>query len=268
MAPRPSNRYDAVIEKIFFDHYEEGLTEFEFDREEMTEAARALGIDPPANLGDVLYAYRNGRQALPSRIQATAPGEHWTIPGAGRSRYKFRRRAEVALTPNELLTTTKIPESTPGVIKMYAQGDEQALLARLRYNRLVDIFTGVTCYSLQNHLRTTVSGVGQVETDELYVGMDHRGQHYIIPVQAKGENEHLGTVQIEQDLLLCAEKYPDLVCRAIGAQFMAEEVIAMFELTTTEEGIRLVGERHYQLVPPDELSEEELRSYQEATNGG
>jgi len=42
---------------------------------------------------------------------------------------------------------------------MYALGDEQALLAKLRYNRLLDIFTGVVCYSLQNHLRTNVPGM-------------------------------------------------------------------------------------------------------------
>jgi hypothetical protein len=46
----------------------------------------------------------------------------------------------------------------------------------MRYNRLLDIFTGVACYSLQNHLRTTVPDVGQVETDELYVGVDKNGQ--------------------------------------------------------------------------------------------
>jgi hypothetical protein len=30
-------------------------------------------------------------------------------------------------------------------------------------NRIIDIFTGVTCYSLQNHLRTTLTDIGQVE---------------------------------------------------------------------------------------------------------
>ena len=68
----------------------------------------------------------------------------------------------------------KIPDSTPGVIAKYVLSDEQALLARVRYNRLVDIFTGITCYSLQNHLRTTVRSIGQVEIDEIYVGIDKR----------------------------------------------------------------------------------------------
>jgi hypothetical protein len=55
---------------------------------------------------------------------------------------------------------------------MYALNDEQALLAKLRYNGLVDIFVGIACYSLQSHLRTTVSGLGQVEIDEIYIGID------------------------------------------------------------------------------------------------
>jgi len=49
--------------------------------------------------------------------------------------------------PNPLLSETKIPDATPGIIDMYALTDEQALLAKVRYNRLVDVFTGVTCYS-------------------------------------------------------------------------------------------------------------------------
>lgn len=49
--------------------------------------------------------------------------------------------------------------------------DEQALLAKVRYSRLVDIFLGIAAYSLQNHLRTSVVGIGQIEMDELYVGI-------------------------------------------------------------------------------------------------
>ena len=60
------------------------------------------------------------------------------------------------------LAVTKVPDCTPGIVAKYAFNDEQALLARVRYNRLVDLFSGVVCYSLQNHLRTTVPEMGQV----------------------------------------------------------------------------------------------------------
>ena len=81
-----------------------------------------------------------------------------------------------------MMLATKIPDATPSIVEKYALDDEQALLTKLRYNRLIDIFTGVTCYSLQNHLRTTVPGIGQVETDEIYVGVDKLGRQFVFPV--------------------------------------------------------------------------------------
>ena len=146
---------------------------------------------------------------------------------------------------------------------MYAFDDEQALLARLRYNRLLDIFTGVTCYSLQNHLRTTVPEMGQVETDEIYVGVDKRGAHYVFPVQAKGGNDKLNVVQIEQDFAVCAAKFPGLICRPIGTQFMGDGVIALFELEQADGIVNISAEKHYKLVPPDEVSAEDIALYRQ-----
>ena len=160
-----------------------------------------------------------------------------------------------------MLTITKIPDATPGIVAKYSLDDEQALLTKLRYNRLLDIFIGVACYSLQNHLRTTVPGIGQIETDEIYVGIDKRGVHYVFPVQAKGGKDDLGVVQIEQDIALCNHRFPHLVCRAIAAQFLAESVIALFELEIVDGEVRKVSERHYQLVPQERLTDEELLTY-------
>jgi len=167
------------------------------------------------------------------------------------------------LAPNDSLTTTKVPDSTPGVIAKYALSDEQALLAKVRYNRLVDIFTGVTCYSLQNHLRTTVSGMGQVETDEIYIGVDKRGVQYVLPVQAKGGKDKLSVVQIEQDMAVCAEKFPSLICRPLGAQFIPNDVIALFEFESGDQGIGITSEKHYKLVPPEEVTEDDLLAYRQ-----
>ena len=104
------------------------------------------------------------------------------------------------------------------------------MLARLRYNRMLDIFTGVMCWHLQSHLRTTVKGIGQVETDDLYVGVDTKGVQYIFPVQAKGHRDRLSRTQIENDFELCSEKFPELKCRPIGAQFIENQTIVLFAL--------------------------------------
>jgi hypothetical protein len=259
------NRYSQIIESIFAKHYRKSITEFAFNRAEIIEFAKVLGIELPKNLGDIIYSFRY-RTPFPTSITDKAPeGFQWIIRPAGRSIYKFALVPEVVITPSKLLAETKIPDGTPGVIIQYTLNDEQALLAQLRYNRLIDIFTGLTCYSLQNHLRTTAPGLGQVETDEVYVGLDRRGVHYVITIQAKSGKEKLGIVQIEQDFAICAAKFPSLIPRPIAAQFIEHNLIALFEFEQTKEGVRVSAEKHYRLVEPEELSEEELQKYRRRT---
>lgn len=126
---------------------------------------------------------------------------------------------------------------------------------------MIDLFTGLTCYSLQNHLRTSVASIGQVETDEIYIGVDNKGVHYVIPVQAKGENDKIGVVQIEQDLALCNEKFPNLICKSIGSQYFSDGLIVMFELELIGDDVKVVGEKHYRLVGPNDLTVDELEAY-------
>lgn len=264
-AAPPLNRYAALLERVFFAEgyagYREGATSLEFEREHLERAAEDLGIKLPKNLGDVVYSIRY-RNALPKSILATqTEGREWIIEGAGRARYRFALVPINRIVPNPELITVKVPDATPEIISLYALSDEQALLAKLRYNRLIDVFLGMTTYSLQNHLRTAVKGVGQIEIDEIYVGIDRHGAHYVIPVQAKGGNDQLGSVQAKQDLACCAEKFPGLICRPIAAQFMDDERIAIFELTLEGDQIRVVDETHYLLVPRDQITEDDLRAY-------
>ncbi len=104
--------------------------------------------------------------------------------------------------------------------------------------------------------------MGQVETDEVYIGVDKRGAHFVFPLQAKGGKDTLGIVQIEQDFALCKHKFPSHVqCRPIAAQFMEDNLIALFEFENTEKGVRITNERHYRLVPPEQMAVEDLRVY-------
>lgn len=267
MADAPT-RYAQILERIFQRNHSPGARSVEFSRSEIETVAAELGVQLPKNLGDLIYSFRF-RVPLPAAIKATAPeGQVWVIRLAGRGRYRFQllRQAEISPTPN--LVVTKIPDATPEIIASHTLGDEQAVLARIRYNRLIDIFLGVTAYSLQNHLRTTVPSFGQVEIDEVYVAVDRHGSQYAIPVQAKGGTDRLGVVQTEQDVACCAQKFPDLVVRPVAAQFMADGVICLFELTEQEGEIRVVQERHYQLVAADEIGPVDLELYQRAAATG
>ena len=255
------NRYAVLIERVFCDRYTPGASEVLFRREHLTETARSLGVTLPKNLGDVIYSMRY-RAFLPEAITRTQPeGKEWVIEGRGRSEYAFRLVTISRIVPNKNLAPIKIPDATPEIVGAYALSDEQALLAKVRYNRLLDIFLGVAAYSLQNHLRTTVPKLGQVEIDEIYVAIDRRGRQYVLPVQAKGGTDQLSSVQTNQDIACCAAKFPGLVCRAISAQFISEDLIALFELGVCDEGVRIIEEKHYRLVPADQITADDLRSY-------
>jgi hypothetical protein len=260
-AKRSPNRYSAIVSRVFEDHYRDGVVEFEFTRDEFVSVANILNVVLPKNIGDMPYSFRY-RNELPATIGATAqPGHEWIIEGAGRGKYRFKQVRLNRIVPRDELLAIKVPDATPEIIGAYALSDEQALLAKVRYNRLIDIFLGIAAFSLQNHLRTTVKNVGQIEIDEVYVGIDRHGRQFVVPVQAKGGSDKHGSVQTQQDILCCAEKFPDLICRAVSAQFMDDDRIAMFELALHDGEIRVVDEKHYRLVPSSEISANDLRAY-------
>ena len=255
------NVYREIIAKIFEERYTSGVDSFEFERQDIESAAQELGAALPKNLGDLIYALRY-RIGLPDTIVETQPeGMEWIIEGAGRARYRFVLVPLNRILPRDDLVTIGVPDGTPEMIRLYALDDEQALLAIVRYNRLIDIFLGLTTYSLQNHLRTTVKGIGQIEIDELYVGMDRYGCHYAIPVQAKGGTDQISVVQTKQDLAWCAQAFPDMRARAISAQFIGSEKVALFELTVEDNVVKVVEERHYKLLPAAELDQAAIRNY-------
>ena len=255
------SKYEVIIEHIFLSAYVDGDRQVSFRRQDIADAAIELGLKAPLNLGDVVYSFRYRRPLPQSIIDKAPPGRSWVIMPDGIAKYVFIAMAFTDIRPNERLAETKIPDATPGVVARYALSDEQALLARLRYNRLVDVFTGVACYSLQSHLRTSIANLGQIETDEVYVGVDKAGVHYVFPVQAKAGRDFISVVQIAQDFELCAAKFPTLVARSIAAQFMDDELIAMFELERDGAEVRISSEKHYRLVDHDDLDEKDLQIY-------
>ncbi|HHW97037.1 MAG: endonuclease [Myxococcota bacterium] len=262
MTKKRTNRYSAIIERVFFDKYREGIEEFEFLRQDLVQAAKDVDVQLPKNLGDVIYSIRY-RTDLPQSIMNTQPlGKEWIIEGRGRASYCFRLVTENRIVPNCQLLEIKIPDATPEIVSCYSLSDEQALLAKVRYNRLLDVFLGLATYSLQNHLRTTVREVGQVEIDEVYVGIDKGGAQYVLPVQAKGGGDQLSVVQVKQDIACCQEKFPNLICRAIAVQFVSDYLVALFELALVDGLVKILEERHYKLVPSEQITAKDLRAYQ------
>lgn len=266
------SKYTEIIEWVFFRNYQENEHNVTFNRDELDLAAEDLGFQGVKNLGDIPYTFRFRRE-LPVAIKSTAPeGTEWIIVGKGIGKYAFRLAATGKIKPNLNYHPIRVPDATPEIVRHYAPGtDEQALLTRARYNRLIDIFTSLTCYSVQNHLRTTVTDIGQVEVDEIYVGLNKRGTHFVLPCQAKSPGDRFGVVQVMQDIALCKERYPMAICRPIALQFTGEENVAILELAVREEDgvlmLSIVDEKHYQLIPRSDISNEELTILKDKETG-
>ncbi|QQS11018.1 MAG: endonuclease [Rhodospirillales bacterium] len=262
MAVSKLKRYQAIIEDIF-GRLHKGQADFVFHRDEIGVSAKNVDVKPPKNYGDLVYYFRYRKKLPQSILDHQAPDMHWLILGAGDAMYRFRQSNVAYIYPNKGLLVRKIPDSTPEIIGHYALSDEQALLAKIRYNRLIDTFLGITAYSLQNHLRTKISNYGQIEIDELYIGVDARGAQYIVPVQAKGGKDILGVIQTIQDTVFCQSvpRYANCVLRPVSAQFMPNDVIAMFELLFDGNDVSIVREQHYRLTDASAITATDLSTY-------
>jgi len=221
--------YDEVFETLFLSKYHQqpNVKEIEFTKDELSEVASRLK-KKIRNFPDVIYTYRLRRE-LPQKILATG---YWIIKPAGKGKYIFKKterpqfiEIQIGLAPIELLN------AVPEIVEKYSAHDEQGLLSTIRYNRLVDIFTGITCFHLQSHIRTTIQNEGQIEIDDLYVGIDKEGKEYILPLEAKSpdERDKMGWIQITNLVRYARQYFPDLLCRPLATKPFGENQICMIE---------------------------------------
>lgn len=168
MATKDGNRYSKLIEYIFLENYGKEAQEVNFLREDLVSAAKELGIELPKNLGDVIYSFRY-RTALPESIRELAPdGLEWVIRSVGQAKYKFSLTAMPHIVPNSLLAEIKIPDATPGIIARYALNDEQALLAKLRYD--LARYRQETVETISRKRLHAIEGIGE---DQEVSGEEH-----------------------------------------------------------------------------------------------
>lgn len=239
--------YDRLISEIFRRHGGANRDEFEFERDEMTEILREWD-ESVKNLGDVPYSYRSGRRSLPNVI--TSIGD-WVIEGRGKGRYAFRRlsRSPYIDIPTDL-QVINILDATPDIVLKYSGRDEQGLLSKIRYNRLVDTFLGITAYHLQGHFRAYLADSGQVEIDDLYLGVDTDGNQYVVPIEAKTADEPLGVIQIVSLNTFGRENFPDLILRSIAIKSWHDGSIFCIEFNNSLDTnkIEVVEYKRYRLV--------------------
>lgn len=130
------------------------------------------------------------------------------------------------------------------------------MLTRIRYNRLIDTFLSITAYHLQSHIRSSIQEMGQIEVDDLYVGVDTDGKAYIIPIEAKsvGEKERLGLIQVRQMILFAQQNYRELILRPVGVKPLPDGSYVFVEFDAQADLHHIAVKRYarYRLVRDDQ----------------
>ncbi len=166
---RKPNAYDRVLIAVFDKHWREGLEEVLFTKDDLIDEADRIGLRVK-NIADILYTYRS-RRPLPPELREKG---NWVIAARSAGKYAFLAvKGNSTVEIPERLKVYPIPYAVPEIVANNLADDEQGLLTIVRYNRLLDVFTGLACFHLQSHVRTQIPKHGQVEIDDLYRG---RGQ--------------------------------------------------------------------------------------------
>lgn len=242
----PSDAYSKAIEAVFQERYSPNSNVIPFTRRDLEKACACHSIK---NIGDVLYTFRS-RQQLPESIRITANnGYYWVIEFTGKGKYQFAQWSICHILPNKLLEPIAVHDCTPSPVSECLAADEQGMLARMRHNGILDMFLGIKTTHLQSHLRTSIPGVGQIEIDDMYVGVNSKDQRVIIPVQAKSQHDLVSAVQSAQDIRYCAQVHPAHICRAVAAKALEPRVVALFELEEQRPGhISVLNEQHFRFI--------------------
>jgi len=241
-----ASKYDQLLAAIFKRKWSFSMPEVPFTKDEVIDAASELGLRLK-NLADVIYTYRS-RRPMPREILKTG---NWVIAARGSGLYAFVKiKGETTVTIPASLKVYPIPYAVPEIVAHNLARDEQGMLTMVCYNRLLDVFTGLACFHLQSHIRTHLSDHGQVEIDELYVGVDKDGQGFVPPIEAKEEGERLGLDKAVALTLFARARFPKLICRPVGIMRRGLQLFDFVEFEPAEELSRVVvlEMRRYQLV--------------------
>ena len=139
------------------------------------------------NIPDIIYSFR-AREDLPEEIIS---GGNVAIIGCGKGAYAFAaidRPNRISLP--KAVSVKKVVDAVPDWARAYMGDDEQGNLTKIASNHLIrDYLSLKDAFRLQSHLRMGVPKYGQVEVDEIYVGITQTNESIIIGVEAKDKSE-------------------------------------------------------------------------------
>lgn len=231
-----SKVYVPILSRVFEKYYKEGDTVVRFTLDDIREAADELNI-VARNPGDVIYRMRS-RTELPKAI--TDKG-FYILRQVKRGVYQFEVGTStiVQIPVGEIIDTI---DQTPLPVRRLlpedlAEIDEQGLLTIIQYCNLLSHFTGLQVFRLKSHVRKGVRSVGQVEVDEVDVGvaLDITDTPIVFPIEAKAPPDALNWTQIAAQVTFAIQYFPGHTIRPIAVKVDYDSLIHILEFNLTKE---------------------------------
>ncbi|MBL9104047.1 MAG: hypothetical protein JNL82_24090 [Myxococcales bacterium] len=230
-----------ILLAIYRLKYQEGASTIDFSLDDVRMVAADLGI-VTRNPGDVIYRMRS-RTLLPAPIRDNGFN---ILRQIGRGHYRFERAVSTLMeiadeTIIDTIDTTPLPVRRL-LPELLAEIDEQGLLSVVDYCKLLSHFTGLQVFRLRSHVRKSVAGVGQVEVDEVDVGVALRDDDapIIFPIEAKAALDPVNRVQIANQVIFALQHFPGHEVRPIVVKVDHASLLHMAEFNAATDPNSLV----------------------------
>jgi hypothetical protein len=254
-----SRVYVPILVDIFQRKYQDGDEIVEFTLDEVRETAERLDIKI-RNPSDLIYRMKS-RTKLPSEILDKG-FKIIKIVKKGVYQFQLGESTIVDLTRENVF---QIQDTTPVAVRRFLEEklseiDEQGLLTIIHYCDLLSHFTGLKIYRLKSHVRKSIVNIGQVEVDEvdIGIGLDSLETPIIFPIEAKSASDPLNWTQIANQVNFSKQLFLNYVIRPIGIKVDYDSLLHIIEFTPEMEAnkIKIKNSATYNLI----LSEEQINA--------
>jgi hypothetical protein len=234
-------RYGPTIERVFLSAYAAALqgtqtqppdpdpTLIVVHGDTLRASLVANGLKV-GNLYDMIYFFKV-RAPLPASIRAMG---HWGLDSLGKGYYGFRKlknKPQIEIDFDDIAPVS-VYNAVPELIDGYLRHDEQSMLSRILYNRLIDIYIGMSCWLAQNHYRSQIAvqfGSAEVEVDALYAGVDSQGHQHAIGIEAKShaKSEMINRIQLSNMARMLRERFPEAIPIILAVKMLQDGDIGL-----------------------------------------
>jgi hypothetical protein len=140
--------YEALAEHFYYILFRDGAIELPFLRDDFAADSKRQRADLPRNPGDAIEKAPQRMGPPEAIVRTQPPGKEWVIERWWKSMYAFRLLPINRILRNPQLAAITIPDATPEIASAYALSGKQALLAKVRYNRPLDILLGAAASAI------------------------------------------------------------------------------------------------------------------------